>query len=80
MQKTITHVALYYSKYHDGAKKREEYLMAISEHFHLSFKKKFLDQVFLWQISLELVLSPGSQNPLESSHWAPENNDMLQGM
>ena len=48
----------------------------MSKHFHLSFKKKFLDQVFL---SLQLVLPPCSQSPLESTHSAPENNDMLQG-
>ena len=53
---TIVHVALHYSEYHDGAKKREERLMAMSEHFHLSFKKKFLDQAFLRHSSLELVL------------------------
>lgn len=50
---------------------REEHLIAMSEHFHLSFKKKFLDQAFHWHSSLELVLSPGSQNPPESSRSAP---------
>ena len=61
---------------------REERLMAMSEHFHLSFTKKFLGQAFVLETSLGLVLflSPGSQNPLELSHSAPENDVMLQGI
>ena len=59
---------------------REERLMAIamSEHFHLSFKKNFLGQAFLLKTSLELVFFFHLGLKVESSHSAPENYVMLQ--